>query len=132
MLCAISEIRTLVSDGCLDHVCTELVNPEPGLLHYVGISVDFSGTFTDIKHSATFTCYKPNRKQLLINLGHESIQCSGWRGVTVMNGAFSFLPEPKKQKDGDKTLMLLGTLALVNLQRQIVQQTKKFAWLIGL
>lgn len=40
----ISEIRTLASDRCLDHVCAELV-------HYVGISVDVSGTFTLIQTS---------------------------------------------------------------------------------
>lgn len=53
MFCAhvISEIRTLVSDGCLDHVCTESVNPEPGLVHYVGISVNVCGTFTLLQTS---------------------------------------------------------------------------------
>lgn len=86
MCCAhvISEIRTLVSYRCLDQICTESKNPEPGLVCYVGISewmlvahLTQCATMwhnwhnTDLKHSAASACYKPNRKQLLIDLEHE-------------------------------------------------------------
>lgn len=96
--CVICEIRTLESNSCLYHLWSGSVNPEPGRVHSVGVSVDVSGTLR-IRQTSNIQLLLHVRSQKgssywwtsSMSLSAVHFSCfSGWRDVTVINGA-SFL-----------------------------------------